>query len=146
MAHDDACRRTQHAVATTADSGGNTHGRRTRSQVYTDNRRSIKKVNRFFWGLKNTAKNLASSNRNTHTHTHRFLQRGALSVPFALQLQVSPKVRKLVLQRPAKLLEEQSKGPGPLQEEFREACLAEIDVGIVKGPALLFDLSGVEDG
>ena len=63
-----------------------------------------------------------------------------------MQLQVSPKVRKLVLQRPAKLLEEQSKGPGPLQEELREACLAEIDVGIVKGPALLFDLSGVENG
>ena len=94
---------------------------------------------------KNTAKNLASSNRHTHTHTHRFLQRGALSVPL-LAASGSPKARRLVLQRPAKLLEEQSKGPGPLQEELREACLAEIDVGIVKGPALLFDLSGVENG
>ena len=93
---------------------------------------------------KNTAKNLASSNR--HTHTHIAFCNAEPCLCLCLQLQVSPKARKLVLQRPAKLLEEQSKGPGPLQEELREACLAEIDVGIVKGPALLFDLSGVENG
>ena len=120
---------TQHAVATTADSG----------RIHTAGTLDLKSTQ-----TKNTSKNIASSNRHTHTHTHRFLQRGALSVPLLAASGFT--LRKLVLQRPAKLVEEQSKGPGPLQEELREACLAEIDVGIVKGPALLFDLSGVENG